>query len=414
MFELRYRLYLLLLWIITYPFQATAFDTGIDNFHINGYGSLGLVYNDSDDIYYRHSIEQEGFDKGFDWTTASNLGMQLDYAFNHKLTFTTQFLLEKRPENSLNRSIESAFFSYHINDAFELNIGRMPNGVFMSSEYKNVGFANLWAHHPVEFYGQIASDKYDGVELKHHSRLADGMLTTSIWGGRSHFPYASSDGSEEVIFEPNYGVSLRWENQTWQFRVLYSQAKINDKADPVAALDEALIQASEFGWPEAASLAGFSINDTWLKYLAAGVSYDKDNWLIQSELSLVKAETSVQDKYASGYLSVGHRFGSITPYIIVSKFKTLGSREKITSAPAFIPAYQQLQAITQAASNAMYTDQGSIGIGARWDVSQRVSLKAQWDRTWIEKYGDFIFEQKNPIDKQHSFNTFSLTMDFIF
>ncbi|BDZ72526.1 hypothetical protein GCM10025856_02450 [Methylophaga marina] len=110
MFKLRYRLHLLLLWIITYPFQAAAFDTGIDNFHINGYGSLGLVYNDSDDIYYRHSIEQEGFDKGFDWTTASNLGMQLDYAFNHKLTFTTQFLLEKRPENSLNRSIESAFF----------------------------------------------------------------------------------------------------------------------------------------------------------------------------------------------------------------------------------------------------------------------------------------------------------------
>ena len=219
---------------------------------------------------------------------------------------------------------------------------------------------------------------------------------------------------QKRLFEPNYGVSLGWENQTWQFRVLYSQAKINDKADPVAALDEALIQASEFGWPEAASLAGFSINDTWLKYLAAGVSYDKDNWLIQSELSLVKAETSVQDKYASGYLSIGHRFGSITPYIIVSKFKTLGSREKITSAPAFIPAYQQLQAITQAASNAMYTDQGSIGIGARWDVSQRVSLKAQWDSTWVEKYGDFIFEQKNPIDKQHSFNTFSLTMDFIF
>ena len=62
----------------------------------------------------------------------------------------------------------------------------------------------------------------------------------------------------------------------------------------------------------------------------------------------------------------------------------------------------------------MYTDQGSIGIGARWDVSQRVSLKAQWDSTWVEKYGDFIFEQKNPIDKQHSFDTFSLTMDFIF
>ncbi|WP_289286666.1 hypothetical protein, partial [Methylophaga sp. UBA3991] len=87
---------------------------------------------------------------------------------------------------------------------------------------------------------------------------------------------------QKRLFEPNYGVSLGWENQTWQFRVLYSQAKINDKADPVAALDEALIQASEFGWPEAASLAGFSINDTWLKYLAAGVSYDKDNWLIQS------------------------------------------------------------------------------------------------------------------------------------
>lgn len=412
--KFRQKLLLLTALLITLPFRSEAFDTGIDGLYINGYGTVGLLYNNSDNIYYRNSIEQDGVGRGVDWGTESNLGLQLDYVFNQQLSVTTQFLFIDRPENSLNKSIKSAFLSYHINDAFELSLGRIANDIFMSSEYKNVGFARLWAHQPVEFYGQIAGDSYDGAQLKHQLKLGNGVLTSSLWGGRSRFPYISGEEPKEVIFEPNYGLSLRWENQIWQFRVLYSQAKINDKEDPAAALDEALLQASQFGWPEAASMAGFSVNDTWLKYLAAGVSYDKDGWLIQSELSLVKAETSVHDKYASGYLSIGRRFGSLTPFIIASQFKTIGSREKLTSAPAFIPAYQQLQSITQSAINATYTDQSTIGIGARWDVSQRVSVKAQWDRTWIEKYGDFIFERKKPIDKQHQLDTFSLTMDFIF
>ncbi len=411
---MKYHFFILIGLLITFPPNALAIDTGIEGLSINGYGSLGITYNGSDDLLYRNSIEQKGIDHGFDPRTLSNLGLQLDYQFDHKLRFTTQFLLNERAEHSFNRRIKTAFFSYHANQAFEFNIGRLANDVFMSSEYKNVGFARLWAHQPVEFYGQIAGDSYDGIELKNHSKVAGGVLTASLWGGRSRFPFATSNETGELMFEPNYGAGLRWENQTWLFRVLYSQAKINSKDDSGAILDEALVQASKFGWPEAASVAGFSINDSWLRYLTTGLRYDKNNWQVQSELSVVKADTKVHDKYAAAYLSVGHRFGTVTPYFIISKFKTLGGREKVSPAPDFIPAYQQLESITQATINASYTDQGTIGIGARWDISQTVSLKAQWDRTWVEKYGDFIFERKEQVDKQRIFNTLSLTMDFIF
>ncbi|WP_330111205.1 hypothetical protein [Methylophaga thalassica] len=406
--------FLLIGLLLTLPFRCEALDTGIEGLSVNGYGTLGLIYNDSDNILYRNSIEQEGSGHGFDSATESNLGLQIDYIFNQQLNFTTQFVFIDRPEQSFNNTLKSAFFTYHFDNRFEIGFGRLPNDVFMSSEYKNVGFARLWTHLPVAFYGQLAGESYDGAKLSHHLRLGDGVLTSSVWAGRSNFPYDSNGEAKKIKFEPNFGAGLRWENQTWLLRLLYSQARINDKDDPAAAFDDALIQASKFGWPEAASIAGFSINDTWLRYVTAGLSYDKDDWLVQSELSVVKAETSTHDKYASAYLSVGHRFGAVTPYFIVSKFTTLGSREIIPPAPAFITSYQRLQSIAQAASNGIYADQSTLGIGARWDVSQTVSLKAQWDRTWVEKYGDFIFEQKNQIDKQHIFNVFSLTVDFIF
>lgn len=412
--KVKHSFLLLIGLLVTLPFRSEAFDTGIDGLYINGYGTVGLLYNDSDNILYRNSIEQDGVEHGFDWGTDSNLGLQLDYIFNQQLSMTTQFLFIDRPDNSFNKTLKSAFLSYQINDAFELSIGRIANDIFMSSEYKNVGFARLWAHQPVEFYGQIAGDSYDGLQLKHHLRLGNGVLTSSLWGGRSRFPYVSNNESKEVIFEPNYGLSLRWENQAWLLRLLYSQARINDHEDGIAALDNALLFASQNGWPEAASVAGFSINDTWLRYLATGFSYDKNNWLVQSEISFVKAETKLQNKYAAAYLSVGHRFGSITPYFILSQFKTIGGRDKIPDAPAFIPVYQQLQAITQSVTNASYSDQSTFAIGARWDVSAKVSLKAQWDRTRVNKYGDFIFERQNQIDKQHIFNIFSVTMDFVF
>lgn len=400
--------------LVTLPFRCDAFDTGIEGLSVNGYGTLGLIYNDSDNIIYRNSIEQEGRGHGFDFGVESNLGLQIDYIFNQKLSFTTQFVAIDRPEHSFNNTLKSAFFTYHFDNSFEIGLGRISNDVFMSSEYKNVGFARLWTHLPVAFYGQLASESYDGAKLSYHHRLGDGVLTSSVWAGRSNFPYDSSGEAKKVKFDPNFGAGLRWENQTWLLRLLYSQAKINDKHDNAVAFDDALIQASKFGWPEAASIADFTINDTWLRYITAGLSYDKDDWIIQSELSVVKPEVSVYDKYASAYLSVGHRFGNVTPYFIVSKLTTLGSRKTIPPAPAFVPAYQQLQTIAQAAANALYADQNTLGIGARWDVSQTVSLKAQWDRTWVEKYGGFIFEQKNQTDKADAFNIYSLTVDFIF
>jgi opacity protein-like surface antigen len=400
--------------LITLPLRCAAFDTGIDGLSVNGYGTLGLIYNDSDNILYRNSIEQEGSGHGFDSGTESSLGLQIDYIFNQQLSFTTQFVAIDRAEQSFNNILKSAFLTYHFDNRFEIGLGRLSNEVFISSEYKNVGFARMWTHLPVAFYGQLAGESYDGAQLKYHLRLGDGVLTSSLWAGRSNFPYSSYGEAKKITFEPNVGVGLRWESQDWLLRLLYSQARINDKDDPAVAFDDALIQASKFGWPEAASIAGFSVNDTWLRYVTAGVSYDKDDWVIQSEFSLVKSETKVYDKYASAYLSVGHRIGNVTPYFIVSKFKTLDSRKTIPPAPAFISAYQQLQSIAQTASDGTYADQSTIGIGARWDVSQMVSLKAQWDRTWIEKHGDFIFEQKNQIDKPHAFNIFSLTVDFIY
>ncbi|HEC75212.1 MAG TPA: hypothetical protein ENI26_12705 [Methylophaga aminisulfidivorans] len=395
------------LWSLT----ANAFETGSDKLRINGYGTLGLAHTDSKDAYYRLGLDQEGYRDGYDLKMLSNLGLQINYFFSDTLEFNTQLLLKDVPDYSANRAFKTAFLKYQPNSQFDISLGRMTNDAYLLSDYKDVGFARLWAHVPVEFYGPVSTDGYDGIRLQYHQPFNDGVFSTSVWGGTTKYPLYSRNGSASVKLQPNMGLILRWEDQTWLFRLFYSQGKINSPNDRLKALDKALIQAEQFGWNGASSIGPFTYDDTWLRYLSAGVSYERDGWVISTELSYAKSDSTYNDDALSGYLSIGHRFDSVTPFIMLSQTKSLSNREKVDAAPA---GFDSLQQIAQVVADLTYRDQHSLSLGARWDIMQKVSLKAQWDRTWIGAYGGVLFESQPNPSQDHSIDTVSITMDFIF
>jgi hypothetical protein len=80
-----------------------------------------------------------------------------------------------------------------------------------------------------------------------------------------------------------------------------------------------------------------------------------------------------------------------------------------------VGAYIPLQQFSQYVFNQNYTAQNTLSIGARWDVQPKIALKIQWDKTWIDEYGNKLFDKLNgAIAEKRQVDTFFITVDFLY
>jgi hypothetical protein len=404
---------LILLGISTlFSADSLALETNSSDFKINGFGTAGLTKGSDKDLGFREMVSQKGIFDEYDWDQNSDLGIQANYYATDKLDFGIQLLAKQRNENSLDKSISWAYLNYKISPKIDIKLGRVGVDTFMLSEYRHVGFAHLWTHLPTEFYGAHPVNAVDGIDLVFKQSLFDGLLRAKLWLGQANYDFYSMDQSE-VELNQLFGTGITWENDTWNFRLTYSQTKANIKNNTIEPLEQALQQASLAGWPEAANFADLTIDGKMIHYYAAGVSYDKYDWLIQSEISTINADSQLTSGTVSGYLSIGRKIGSVTPFIVGAWSKDRNDR-LIMPVPT-VGAYLPLQQISQYVFDQFYTAQHTFSLGARWDIQPKVALKAQWDKTWVDEYGSLKLDTiQGAIAEKKHLDTFSLTVDFLF
>jgi len=391
---------------------SLALETNSSDFKINGFGTVGLTKSSDKDLGFREMVSQKGVFDEYDWGQNSNLGIQANYYATDKLDFGVQLLAKQRNENSLDKTITWAYLNYKISPKIDIKLGRVGVDTFMMSDYRHVGFTHLWTHLPTEFYGAHPVNAVDGIDLVFKQSLFDGLLRAKIWLGQAKYDFYSSDLSE-IELNQLFGTNVSWENDTWNFRLTYSQTKAKIKNNTIQPLEQALQQASLAGWPDAAKYSDLTIDNKLVSYYAAGLSYDSADWLIQSEIGLIDADSLLTSGAVSGYLSIGRKLGTVTPFIVGAWTKSLDDR-LIMPAPT-IGAYIPLQQISQYVFDQFYTSEHTFSVGARWDVQPKVALKAQWDKTWIDEYGGLTLDRPNgAIAEKRQLDTFSITIDFLF
>lgn len=357
---------------------SLALETNSSDFKINGFGTVGLTKSSDKDLGFREMVSQKGVFDEYDWGQNSNLGIQANYYATDKLDFGVQLLAKQRNENSLDKTITWAYLNYKISPKIDIKLGRVGVDTFMMSDYRHVGFTYFWTHLPTEFYGAHPVNAVDGIDLVFKQSLFDGLLRAKIWLGQAKYDFYSSDLSE-IELNQLFGTNVSWENDTWNFRLTYSQTKANIKNNTIEPLEQALQQASLAGWPEAANFADLTIDGKMIHYYAAGVSYDKYDWLIQSEISTINADSQLTSGTVSGYLSIGRKIGSVTPFIVGAWSKNRNDR-LIMPAPT-IGAYIPLQQISQYVFDQFYTSEHTFSVGARWDVQADVMIRQNAD--WL-------------------------------
>jgi hypothetical protein len=390
---------------------VSAIETGSPNFRVTGFGTLGLSKTDNDLIGSRDIISQDGIFDSWSFDQVSKLGIQLDYTLSDRLQFGTQLLAKKRDyDHSFNDTVNSAYLNFKLSPDFSIRLGRVGQDIFMVSDYREAGYSQVWAHTPTELYSQLSTLFKDGVQLRHTKALGDGQLLSKFSLTKAESISTIQGKVDEFEFEPNFDLSIEWENNNWRLRFSHSRAKMSITDPGISGLQNTLTSAAASGWTQITPfIDDFDPNDKRLKYYSAGIAYQNNGWLIQSELSHSESDFRFIDNINNGYLLVGKNINDWTPFVMFAQSKS--ERFSIPQAPIFLT---DLQTSVQNLVNLLPIDQKTISIGTRWDITSDIALKTQWDRTWVDPYGSYLFDVKSIQANKETVNRYTLTVDFVF
>jgi hypothetical protein len=321
----------------------SAKDTGI---RFNGFFSTGFARASNDAGYAGITDESEVADLSlfalqgtFDVTQKSQIVMQL----------------VGRGEDDWEPQVEWAYLSHRPTNNLQIRAGKMRIPFFMYSDSLEVGYAQPWARPPQSVYGPIAVTSYVGADASYNLNFDNSSLTATGFTG-----FTDEDGnSGDVQLRNIAGMNLTWTDYMWTVR-------------GVAATAEADIDATRLG---AQAPANVSV-DTVIadgergNFYGIGASYDDGAWQIIGEVTRVEVDGKFADT-DSAYLSVGHRFGSWTPYIAVGWVESKDDDERL----GFVTTTGGTPIAPESILNFQRED---FSIGTRWDITPGVAIKADY------------------------------------
>lgn len=393
---------------------VNAIDLGGERVRVSGFGTFGMTAAGDDAHGFRRKLNHSGQFGGLSVLSGSNFGLQIDVDILPNLSATVQAVAEERAKYDFNNIVDWAFLSYQATPSVVARVGRMGIDLFMITEYRNVGFAYLWAHPIVEFYAPIPFSHFNGADLKYSHQIEAGRLDFKVFAGQTYADINAARGDVYMKIQPLVGANVLFESEHWKARLSYAAAELSSVRSPVDQLANAFNQIPPAIWPQSVQLPGeLSGEGRLVNYLSAGMAYDNNAWLIQSEVAMTSSEWSNSDKL-NGYFSVGRRFGSVTLYSVAAAVKSTDKLIKVSAPLVSSPRLDQLQAVTQNALRASRVDQQTVSLGMRWDLYPQMALKAQWDHTWVDKDGTALLVMREPLEKNMTLNIFSVNLNFVF
>ncbi len=381
---------------------------------IAGYGTVGALYHDQQGIEYRRDGWQErGAQAGeIDFTTDSRFGLQL----NAKLSPAWEAVIQQETafyrDGKLKPELNLGLLKFSPNDDFALRVGRLSADIYMTADTRGVGYSSMMIRPPLEVFGIIFAQRFDGADAVYGMDLGDDQrLEGKVYGGwlrgkpvsddRSHF---NLDGSSAL------GGHLQYSHAGLDVRVGAARVQFAHES-PAAPLQGALRQ---IGTPEALrSAEALSYKDRSVDFYTFGILYSIDS--LQSQLLYSHSRTSQPgiDVPDVAMLSIGNRFGSVTPYVGYSAAWNDRANLQTGLPDAASPQVAQLNAVLDIATDSARDRQYSIAAGVRYDFMPRLALKGQIDRVHFADSSVLLNMEPGPL-KDRSFWVYSMALDFMF
>lgn len=352
----------------------------------------------------------------------SIFGLQAGYRFSPELEVMSQVVLRHRVDSKPRSLIDWAYVAWRPVEHVDLRFGRLGLDAFMLSDYRSVGYAQLWVRPPREFYGRIPMHSIDGVDAAWRFDGGGMHWTAKLQLGRTDTKLPLGDDEYfRLKVRRFHDFTLHAERNDWQFKFGYASFRL-DSEPPIAQLKSALggIASGPYGAisGEAAELdAALWLKDTRVRYYSLGAAFDDGRWQIQGEVARVESDNKFIAIGTGAYLSAGYRIGKVTPFVTVARFRPQRSaREAVNDWSVLGPGGPALQNAAVAALSAVRIDQGTLSLGARWDVASRAALKLQWDRSFVNARGYGLWQIDNRLNgaSKRRIDVLSVSLDFTF
>jgi hypothetical protein len=382
---------------------------------ISGFGTMGLVHSQAPEGWgFSRSSEQPPSERSTRFDVDSRLGVQVNYAASSQIELVGQLLAtRRRPDAPASDAIEWAFAAYRPTADLALRVGRLNLDQFVMSDYRNVGFAYLYARPPVEYYGTIPSN-LDGADVTRTWSSDEVRWRAKGFVGRSK--------TVGIPLTNAFGFALTRESDGLLLRAGWSHANLAHNSDSLTPLLDGLDQVRALPIPsiaaEATALRGaIDLAARPLTYATLGMTYEQGSWQTAAELTRIALGNS---NVKAGYASIGRRIGDVTVFGVVSG---ASSGAPVMGTPAWgaslapiigSAAAQQAQVLgaTAAYVASQSIRQTTYSLGGRWDIHPRMALKVQWDHVKIKANGGFLWS--NATSDPGSANVTTVLLDFVF
>ncbi|MFC0170299.1 porin [Pseudoduganella danionis] len=370
---------------------------------ISGFGTGALTMTDTNDGLFNRVNQVGGAGKSARTGVDSNLGLQMTAKLSDNLSLTAQGLVRKNgPSDQFSGEMAWAFAKYKATDEISFRVGRIGLPVYMISDVRNVGYANIMMRAPNEVYRQVTADNIDGGDILYQHSFGDTTVTGQLAVGRTRF-HASSN--YDVEFKPAVSAQVVLENGPFTYRLGHAKAKVNvyDNAN----LNTLLAALNKYGLTSV--VAELPLHDIDGTFTSAGISMDYNNIVLQGEYAKRKTETRAIQDTSSYYLMAGYRMGKFLPYVMHGDVK----QDSIRSF-ASLPTTGPLAALTAAANGAIQAGlQSTTAIGVRWDFYKSAAFKFQIDHI-STRDGTGYFVNAKPALAGKSVNVYAAGIDFVF
>ena len=387
----------LLLSLATLP--ALAID-----WQFSGFATLGHAQSNRD-FRWQRFIDDDGT-----WQRDTVVGGQIDASLSAQWSATVQAKLAPsiRHDSRWDPTLTWAFVAWRPHNDWLVRAGRLRVPLYLFSETQDVGTTFSTARLPNEMYWltpttdftglyvtrswqqglrEISLDAYSGyANTTFRQWLRDGSPPVRPAGAKFSPVHVKASGLVLTVREPTLAlrVGLHGTHTSWR----------NDDGIPTTFARVDLAPGLGY-WQVDERLPGPGLaRAQTIRNLIGTLGVDwqpSSGWRITAEAARARQfDTDFGADAVSGYLSVAHAFGRLTPYVTVGRLlsnktqRDWVQRLQGSSLPAFIPGAAAVNASQQAAAQAVTRyDQHSAAIGASLALTAGSALKVEWMRSHI-------------------------------
>ena len=376
---------------------------------VNGFGTAGYAVNNTSKAVFKNAISDTN-NKGY--LTDSLLGVQMDAKVSPNLSLTGQVLVAQSLDNTAQMAArtEWLFLGYRLDNQTRIRAGKLRLPAYMLSEKLEVGHAYPWVRPPVEMYGQLPTNNFDGVDLTYRTEMGDTEVMLQPFFGYSTFNASGLD-----LTDPNRNFGLELNNivglnitaapsDDLKLRIGHFAADVRGTGTPTNA-----IQVAPGVYRNALDLAygsgtGLQPNDLSKiinfsgTFTSAGMQYKMGNTMLMVEAAKREIPTSIYEGTLGGYVSLAHKIGHWTPFVYYATANGEANKDKRGG----VLKYQQ----------------STWATGINYDLSPTSKLKLQVENTKIGEdraaptgYSPII---QNDRLKDLDVMMYTITYDFLF